>query len=65
MDQLQKMVQQVVKRNNPAAVAPNADGSGRSARECQMQKLKLGNDVTLWRGTKLGLLYRAFASTAA
>ena len=55
MNQLQRMVQQVIDNNKPAAAAEaasNIDGSGRSARERQIQKLELGNDVTLWR--KLG-----------
>ena len=54
MDQLQRMVQQVIDNSKPddAEVASNVDGPGRSARERQMQKLELGNDVALWR--KLG-----------
>ena len=41
MDQIQRMVQQVVDNSKPAAVAAasNVDGSGRRARERQMQKL--------------------------
>ena len=41
MDQLQRMVQQVVDNSKPAAVAAasNVNGSGRCTRACQMQKL--------------------------
>ena len=54
IDHSQRMVQQVIDNSKPddAEVASNVDGPGRSARERQMQKLELGNDVTLWR--KLG-----------
>ena len=55
MNQLQRMVQQVIDNNKPAAAAEaasNIDGPGRRARERQIQKLELGNDVALWR--KLG-----------
>ena len=55
MNQLLRMVQQVIDNNKPAAAAEaasNIDGPGRRARERQIQKLELGNDVALWR--KLG-----------
>jgi len=48
MDQLQRMIQQVA-NNSSSNSAAVADGSGRGARERQMQKLELGNDVAMWR----------------
>ena len=50
MIQSQRMVQQIIDNNKPAAAeaASNFGGPGPSARERQMQKLELGNDVALW-----------------
>eukprot|EP00904_Undaria_pinnatifida_P002616 jgi/Undpi1/12355/HiC_scaffold_5.g02027.m1 len=52
MDQLQRMVQQVIDNGKSAAAAEAAstiDGPGRSTRERQIHKLELGNDIALWR----------------
>lgn len=52
INQLQKDDPKLDNNNhNSAAVAANADGSSRSARERQMQKLELGRDVATWRKT--------------
>ena len=50
MDQFQRMVPPVIDNNKPAAAeaASNVDRPGRSARERQVRKLDLGNDVALW-----------------
>ena len=61
VNQPQRMVQQVIDNNKTAAAAEaasNIDGPDQSARERQIQKLELGNDVALWR--KLGPRRRWF-----
>ena len=55
MNQLQRVAQQVIDSNKPAAAAEaasNIDGPCRSLRDWQIQKFELGNDVVLWRNLR-------------